>query len=134
MTKRVGGRELGACMERVLEQQVEATTGRHQKLVTRSSLASDQGQGQFRGRVLVVEDNVVNQQVARRFLQRLGCDVVVAENGKRGVEEFFKSDYALVLMDVQMPVMDGLAAAREIRQRELPGARAPIVALTASAM
>jgi len=84
--------------------------------------------------VLVVEDNVVNQQVARRFLQRLGCEVLVAENGKRGVEEFFKNDYGLVLMDVQMPVMDGLSAAREIRSRELGGARAPIIALTASAM
>ncbi len=74
----------------MLEQQLDATTGRHQKLVTRTSLATDQGQGQYRGRVLVVEDNVVNQQVARRFLQRLGCEALVAENGKRGVEEFFK--------------------------------------------
>ena len=144
MTKPVRGSELRACIERVLEQQLDATTGRHQKLVTRTSLATDQGQGQFHGRVLVVEDNVVNQQVARRFLQRLGCDVVVAENGKRGVEEYFlaaegrgregKGPYGLVLMDVQMPVMDGLTAAREIRRREAPGQRVPIVALTASAM
>ena len=68
-----------------------ATTGRHQKLVTRTSLATEQGQGQYHGRVLVVEDNVVNQQVAKRFLQRLGCEVVVAENGKRGVEEYFQA-------------------------------------------
>jgi two-component system sensor histidine kinase/response regulator len=134
MTKPVRGSELRACIERVLEQQLDATTGRHQKLVTRSSLATEQGQGQYRGRVLVVEDNVVNQQVARRFLQRLGCEVLVAENGQRGVEEFFKNDYALVLMDVQMPVMDGLAATREIRSREPKGVHAPIVALTASAM
>jgi signal transduction histidine kinase/DNA-binding response OmpR family regulator/HPt (histidine-containing phosphotransfer) domain-containing protein len=144
LTKPVRGSELRACIERVLERQLEAVTGRDQKLVTRTSLASDQGQGQFHGRVLVVEDNVVNQQVARRFLQRLGCDVVVAENGKRGVEEFFlaqdglaqdgKEHYGLVLMDVQMPVMDGLAAAREIRRRETGGQRVPIVALTASAM
>ena len=95
-------------------------------------------QGQFQGRVLVVEDNVVNQQVAKRFLQRLGCQVVVAENGKRGVDEFFEAEagkqrFGLVLMDVQMPVMDGLTAAREIRGRETAG-RTPIVALTASAM
>jgi CheY-like chemotaxis protein len=134
MTKPVRGAELRACIERVLEQQVDAATGRHQKLVTRTSLATDQGQGQYRGRVLVVEDNVVNQQVARRFLQRLGCEVLVAENGKRGVDEFFTNVYDLVLMDVQMPVMDGLSAARAIRAREVAGARAPIIALTASAM
>jgi len=133
MTKPVRGSELRACIERVLEREVEASTGRHQQLVTRSSLAADQGQGQYRGRVLVVEDNVVNQQVAKRFLQRLGCEVVVAENGKRGVEEYGRGEFGLVLMDVQMPVMDGLAAAREIRSRET-GRRVPIIALTASAM
>jgi two-component system sensor histidine kinase/response regulator len=139
MTKPVRGTELRACIEHVLEQQAAATTGRYQKLVTRTSLANEQGQGQYQGRVLVVEDNVVNQQVARRFLQRLGCQVVVAENGKRGVDEFFEAEagrqpFGLVLMDVQMPVMDGLAAAREIRGREQDGRRTPIVALTASAM
>jgi two-component system sensor histidine kinase/response regulator len=138
MTKPVRGAELRACIERVLEQQLEVSTGRHQKLVTRTTLASEQGQGQFQGRVLVVEDNVVNQQVAKRFLQRLGCAVVVAENGKRGVEEFLAasagSQFDLVLMDVQMPVMDGLTAAREMRTLEPPGQRLPIIALTASAM
>jgi CheY-like chemotaxis protein len=59
---------------------------------------------------------------------------VVAENGQRGVDEYFRDEYGLVLMDVQMPVMDGLAATREIRARELAGRRVPIVALTASAM
>jgi len=133
MTKPVRGSELRACIERVLEREAEAADGRHHNLVTRSSLATDQGQGQYQGRVLVVEDNVVNQQVARRFLQRLGCEVVVAENGQRGVDEYFRDQFGLVLMDVQMPVMDGLAAAREIRARE-GDHRVPIVALTASAM
>jgi len=133
MAKPVRGSELRACIERVLEREAEAAAGRHHNLVTRSSLAADQGQGQYRGRVLVVEDNVVNQQVARRFLQRLGCEVVVAENGQRGVEEYFRNQFGLVLMDVQMPVMDGLVAAREIRSRE-GSHHVPIIALTASAM
>ena len=133
LTKPVRGRELRACIERVLEREAEAAAGRHHKLVTRDSLATDQGQGQYSGRVLIVEDNVVNQQVARRFLQRLGCEVVVAENGQRGVEEYFRDQFGLALMDVQMPVMDGLAATREIRGRE-GNRKVPIVALTASAM
>jgi len=134
MTKPVRGTELRACIERVLERELDAQTGRHQGLVTRSSLAAEQGMGQYRGKVLVVEDNVVNQQVAKRFLQRLGCEVVVAENGQRGVDEYFGDQFGLVLMDVQMPVMDGLTAARTIRSRELAGHHVPIVALTASAM
>ncbi len=116
MTKPVRGAELRACIERVLERQLEAITGRHQKLVTRTTLATEQGQGQFHGRVLVVEDNVVNQQVARRFLQRLGCEALVAENGKRGVEEYFKGEYGLVL-DGRADARDGrlVGRPREIR-------------------
>ena len=65
LTKPVRGSELRACIERVFEREMEAAGGRHHNLVTRSSLATDQGQGQYQGRVLVVEDNVVNQQVAQ---------------------------------------------------------------------
>ncbi|MGH8325454.1 MAG: ATP-binding protein, partial [Steroidobacteraceae bacterium] len=89
----------------------------------------------YRGRVLVVEDNSVNQQVTRRFLERLGCEVELAENGLRAVEFCARSSYDLILMDVQMPIMDGLTATREIRRQEAAtGRRVPIVALTASAM
>jgi len=85
-------------------------------------------------RVLVVEDNAVNQQVTRRFLERLGCEVELADNGQRALEFCSNGSYDLILMDVQMPVMDGLAATREIRRHEQSGRRTPIIALTAKAM
>ncbi len=84
--------------------------------------------------MLVAEDNIVNQQVTRRFLERLGCRVEVADNGLRAVERCARADLDLVLMDMQMPIMDGLTATREIRRAEARGVRLPIVALTASAM
>jgi two-component system sensor histidine kinase/response regulator len=133
LTKPVRGRELRACVERVLE--LDAGTGPSMsRLVTRGSLAVDSAPTRYSGRVLVVEDNVVNQQVTRRFLERLGCEVEVAENGHRAVERTTQGAYDLILMDVQMPVMDGLTATREIRRHEDSGRRTPIVALTASAM
>jgi len=91
---------------------------------------------QFAGAtVLVVEDNAVNRDVARRFLERLGCKPVVVPDGRAALEACTLRDFDLILMDVQMPVMDGLEATRELRRREaLNGTRTPIVALTASAM
>jgi two-component system, sensor histidine kinase and response regulator len=134
LTKPVRGRELRACIERVIEIDSISATGPFPRLVTRGSLGADKGHGRYRGRVLVVEDNVVNQQVTRRFLERLGCEVTVAENGARAVESCRQATFDLVLMDVQMPIMDGLAATREIRRHESQGNRTPIIALTASAM
>ncbi len=132
LTKPVRGRELLACVERVLDQ--ANSSGRFQGLVTRSSLAAEQGQGRYRGRVLVVEDNVVNQQVAKRFIERLGCEVTLVDNGQRAVEACRSTEFSLILMDVQMPVMDGITATSRIRSADGPNRRAPIVALTASAM
>jgi two-component system sensor histidine kinase/response regulator len=131
LTKPVRGRELRACVERVMD--TTNQSGSHSQLVTRSSLAAEI-HGHYRGRVLVAEDNIVNQQVTRRFLRRLGCKVEVADNGLRAVEFCAQSDIDLVLMDMQMPIMDGLTACREIRRAEAGGRRVPIVALTASAM
>jgi CheY-like chemotaxis protein len=86
-------------------------------------------------RVLVVEDNAVNQKVARRLLERHGCQVETAANGLEAIEALAGSRYDLVLMDVQMPEMDGLAATEEIRRREAAqGGHVPIIAMTAHAM
>jgi two-component system, sensor histidine kinase and response regulator len=90
---------------------------------------------QFTGSVvLVVEDNEVNRDVAMRFLQRFGCTAVAVPDGKAALEACALRDFDLILMDVQMPVMDGLEATRELRKREAQGSHMPIVALTASAM
>jgi PAS domain S-box-containing protein len=88
-----------------------------------------------RGRALVVEDNTVNQEMARAMLDMLGFTVLTASNGLEGVEMATADpDLDLILMDCQMPVMDGLSAARAIRAAEPKGVRVPIVALTGNAM
>ncbi len=88
----------------------------------------------LQGRLLLVEDNPVNQLVARKLCERLGLEVDLAQNGAEAVDQVSRAAYALVLMDCQMPVMDGFEATRQMRA--LPGAvsRIPIVALTASAL
>ena len=86
-------------------------------------------------RILVAEDTTINQMVARRMLERIGCHVDVVSNGREALDALASIPYALVLMDVQMPEMDGFEATAQIRQREgLSGLHTPIVAMTANAM
>jgi len=87
-------------------------------------------------RILLVEDNPVNQEVAVGMLESLSCSTHAADNGWVAIEALSASDYDAILMDCQMPVMDGLTATAEIRRRELGSAkpRVPIIALTANAM
>ena len=82
--------------------------------------------------LLVVEDNEINRRVITRMLAHLGWFVEVAENGREAVERFAPGRFAAILMDCQMPVMDGLEATSQIRQRER-GSRTPIIGVTAAA-
>jgi two-component system, sensor histidine kinase and response regulator len=89
------------------------------------------------GRVLMAEDNTVNQLVARNMLKSLGCDFDIVPNGAEALLAVQRGGYDMLLMDCQMPVMDGYEATRQIRswERDQPqGKRIPIVALTANAL
>ena len=84
--------------------------------------------------ILLAEDNLVNQRFAVRTLEKMGHQIVVAQTGEEALAVLQSEKIDLVLMDVQMPEMDGLAATREIRKREHGQAHIPIIAMTAHAM
>jgi CheY-like chemotaxis protein len=84
-------------------------------------------------RVLVVEDNVINQKVALRMLEKLGIRTDVAGNGREAMQMLAGQAYNVILMDCQMPEMDGYQTSREIREKEESGRRVPIIAMTADA-
>ena len=112
-----------------------------QELVTgtcdlaRPDIAKPTPMPRFAGNVLLVEDNPVNQAVAERMLERVGLRIALAMDGRAAVDAVRQNAFDLVLMDVQMPVLDGLDATRAIRVHEAGlGRHTPIVALTANAM
>ncbi|MEW6542640.1 MAG: response regulator [Nitrospirota bacterium] len=163
LTKPVRGAHLHDCIVTVMERTGEQASNpvpaalqgspvpAPAPLITRHSL--EEARSRSRPRVLVAEDNVVNQKVAVRMLEKLGCSADIAANGIEAIDALARIPYALVLMDCQMPEMDGFEATREIRKREAShvkreapdeirtthgerrGAqRVPIIAMTANAM
>ncbi|MGE5127076.1 MAG: response regulator [Betaproteobacteria bacterium] len=128
LTKPVDEADLHDCLVEVLG----GGAGGAQHLVTRHSLR--EARAPLSTTLLVAEDNEVNQKVAVRILERLGYRVEVAENGKEALLACERRQYDAVLMDGQMPGMDGYEAARLIREREEGKRHTPIIAMTASAM
>ncbi len=100
-----------------------------------SLLTGLDGESAMQGTVLVVEDNDVNRMIAREMLSSFGINVVEADDGQHALDQLARHPVDLILMDCQMPVMDGYAASKEIRNRERQagGAHIPILALTANA-
>jgi signal transduction histidine kinase/PleD family two-component response regulator len=137
LTKPVKQSQLRHCLEMITGRRSPVEEGSPRSIVTRHSIADDRRQ---KVRILLAEDNAVNRKVALNIFAKLGYRASVVTDGREAIEALKSTAYDLVVMDVQMPKMDGLEATRHIRARERsPGAfrhsgRIPIVAMTAHAM
>ncbi len=98
------------------------------------TLSNEMGAAETRPKILLAEDNPVNRTVARRMLEKLGYEVVAAEDGVEAVKTFEQGGIDAIIMDCDMPRMDGFDATRAIRALPGSGSELPIIALTASAM
>jgi two-component system, sensor histidine kinase and response regulator len=134
LTKPLRRAQLFGCITRVMSMQPGAASD--SALPGPAAVAAAAAQRAVGPRILLVEDNPVNREVAVGMLESLGCATEAAENGWLAIEAMNVTSYDAVLMDCQMPVMDGLTATGEIRRREQSSgaARVPIIALTANAM
>ncbi|MDP8984848.1 MAG: response regulator [Pseudomonadota bacterium] len=130
LLKPVSQRDLRDCLTRVMKVDGAQWHERTQPIVTAGPTPDDVEHH----RILLAEDNLVNQKVARGTLERMGYWVDIVSNGADAVAAWERGLYQMILMDCQMPMMDGYQAAREIRRRERGASRIPIIALTADAM
>ena len=136
LTKPIKKNQLFYAIQAVLGKTPETDNG---ELVTKHNL---EGPPKCVGRVLIVEDNPVNQKVASKIIQMHGCEDVIVGDGQKAVEIFQEQRFDAILMDIQMPVMDGITATHRIREIEAErnaddsaqAERTPIIAMTANAM
>ncbi|CAN5613105.1 hypothetical protein BH24ACT22_BH24ACT22_20730 [soil metagenome] len=135
LTKPVRQAQLYDILSMVMgSEESEASPGDERPLVTTHTLK--EAESHSRVRLLLVEDNEVNQKVAARTLEKLGYRVDVSDDGEEAVEAVSRTNYAAIVMDVQMPKMDGYEATAEIRNREIASGteHVPIIAMTANAL
>jgi signal transduction histidine kinase/CheY-like chemotaxis protein len=132
LLKPVAQRDLTDCLLLVLANSADSWHLQSQPIVTRHALRTQRVR--VGNRILLVEDNLVNQKVAVRLLERLGYRVEVANDGRAAVAAWQNGQFDLIFMDCQMPLMDGFEATREIRRQEDGKQHVAIVALTADAM
>jgi CheY-like chemotaxis protein len=132
LLKPVAQRDLTNCLLLVLSGNAEDWHTGTQPIVTQQQVSEQLGRE--RRRILLAEDNAVNEKVASRTLQKLGYHVDAVSNGREAVTAWQTGRYDLILMDCQMPVLDGYEAIGEIRDLEQGLLHIPIVALTAHAM
>jgi CheY-like chemotaxis protein len=133
LLKPVAQRELIDCLLVVLGANAGEWHTQMQPIVTHHELRALRSREE-RKHVLLAEDNVVNQKVASRLLEKLGFRVSIVQDGREAVAAWQATAFDLILMDCQMPNLDGYEATREIRRREITGSHIPIIALTAHAM
>jgi len=135
VAKPVRTNELLDCMETALAHGAQEWHMQTQPMATHQLAPVEATAQRTSARVLLVEDNQINQRVAQRFLERFGCTVVIAADGAQAIDLHGRGHYDLILMDMQMPIMDGLEATHHIREREkIEQRHTPIIALTADAM
>jgi CheY-like chemotaxis protein len=133
LTKPVKQSQLYDCLAAVTGLQKEAPADQAKAIVTRHSLADDKKR---KVRILLAEDNIINTKVALHILERFGYNADAVPNGKEAIKALETASYDLVLMDCQMPEMDGYEATGEIRNPEskVLDHKVPIIAMTAHAM